>query len=210
MGKPKPIRGFFADDHPLGTTIQLPDRFNYYHALQLGSWKITAVTNIFGIVLLFIFGWLFMGIAAAINPVFFMLELTLFARLLTIQAFIVTTLLVVICHEICHGIFFWIMTKKRPKIGFNLLYAYAAAPGWFFPRNHFILIGIAPFVIITLLGIGGFFFANLLMVPRLILAMTINAAGSIGDLLVVVWLISQPADTLIQDNGSEITLYRQE
>ncbi|MCP5097424.1 MAG: DUF3267 domain-containing protein [Chloroflexi bacterium] len=193
--------------HPSGATKTLPENYTYYHALELSSWKVTIATNVFGIALLFIFGWMFMGIAAAINPAFFMLELTLFARLLSIQAFIITTGLVVIFHEICHGIFFWIFTRERPIIGFNLLYAYASAPGWHFPRNQFILIGIAPFVIITLLGIGGIFFANLLMVPRLILAMTVNAAGSIGDLLVIAWLISQPAKTLVQDDGPKITLY---
>jgi len=188
----------------------LPPSYLPYRVLNLANWKIMLLTNAAGIVLLFFFGWIFMGLAAALQPQFFVLGLTRFARTLSPLAFVVTAVTVIVLHELAHALFFWLFTRERPKIGFNLLYAYAAAPDWYFPRNHFVLIGLAPLLLITLAGGILMFFVDFMAIPRLVLALTINAAGAIGDMMVVGWLLAQPAAILIRDQGTAITLYREQ
>ncbi len=197
---------------PSKTTLQavkeLPDSYTYYHALNLSHWKFVLLTNLAALLLLFVFGWLFIGLAAALHPQFFILNLTIFAQLLQVSVFVVTMVVVVVLHELLHALFFWLFTYERPKIGFNLLYAYAAAPGWHFPRNQFILIGAAPLIFITLGGLIGILLADFVWIPRFVLAMTINAAGAVGDLIVIIWMMTQPVDALVKDDGPKITLYR--
>jgi len=193
--------------HSSRATKALTDDYKLYHALDLSNWKLMLVTNAAGIVLLFLFGWLFVGLTAALRPAFFIAQISLMTQMLSLQAFLLTIVIVVVFHEVCHAIFFWVFTRERPKIGFNLLYAYAAAPDWYFPRNQFLLIGLAPFLFITFIGVVWLVWADYLMMPRLILALTLNAAGSVGDLLVAVWLLTLPANTLVRDEGAQITIF---
>lgn len=186
----------------------LPADYTLYHTLDLSHWKLMLAMNLAGIVLLFVFGWLFLGAAALLHPEYFMLELQRLARMLSIGAFLLTITAVVVLHELCHALFFWWFTRERPKIGFNLMYAYAAAPGWYFPRNQFWLIGAAPLLLITIGGMLWLAAADFLTLPIVVLALTINAAGSVGDMLVIGWLLTQPADALVQDDGVQIVLYR--
>lgn len=185
----------------------LPDTYCHQHTLNLGGRKQALVLNGAGIILLFIFGWLFMGIAAALNPRFFVLSLTLFARSINVGSFILIMVAVILLHELSHAFFFWLFTRERPKIGLNLLYAYAAAPDWYFPRRQFILIGLAPLLVITSAGLLLLPFVNFLTVPKLVLALTVNAAGAVGDILVTIWLLAQPSDSLVRDEGPAIHLY---
>ena len=191
-------------------TKNLPEQANFYHSLNLASNKLMLVQNVVGVILLFFFGWIFMGVAAAINPRFFIVSLRIFVGTLTIFWFLFTAVSVIILHEIIHAIGFYWFSKERPQIGFHILYAYAAAPDWYFPRNQFILIGILPFMVITIVGLILMPFVNFITLPRLILALTLNAAGSIGDMIVVLWLISQPAKTWVRDKGASIALFRVE
>jgi hypothetical protein len=110
-------------------------------------------------------------------------------------------------HELIHGAFFWIFTGARPIFGLRLAYAYAAAPDWYIPRNAFLMIGLAPLVLISL---GG---AALLpaMPPSLLpiwwLALTANASGAVGDLYIVGWLLSKSAHLYINDCGDRMSVY---
>jgi hypothetical protein len=188
-------------------TKTLPDAYMPYRTLHLAQWQITVATNVAGLVLLIIFGWLFMGVAAALHPRSFVMGLAMFGRTLTVVEFILTMLAVVILHEFIHAFFFWFFTRERPKIGFNLLYAYAAAPDWYFPRRQFLVIALAPFLLITIVGLVLMPWANFMAIPRLVLALTVNAAGAVGDLIVAVWLFSQSAIAFVRDQGATITSY---
>jgi len=187
----------------------LPAHSKQYHALELSNWKLMLAMNVGGVLLLFLFGWLFMGVAAALNPQFFMLELRIFVQLLNLVSFIGTIFGVMLLHELIHALFFWLFSGERPRIGFHILYAYAAAPGWAFRLPVFFIIGAAPLLLISLTGLLLLPAVSLAWSARIILALTVNAAGSIGDILVLLWLLSQPRDCWIVDEGARITLYRQ-
>ena len=164
--------------------------------------------NVMGVLLLFIFGWLFMGVAAALNPEFFWLELQILVGTLSVPAFLLTIVLVIVLHELSHALFFWLFSREMPKVGFNLLYAYAAAPDWYFTRRQFVLIGLAPVLLLTLAGIAAMPLVSFITVPRIILALTVNAAGAVGDFIVVMWALGQPANILLRDEGTAVSVYK--
>ena len=107
--------------------------------------------NLIGLVLLLLFGWLFFWLAARLRPQAqpgLSFSINLAAVLAIIFAFVAVLLL----HELVHGAFFWLITRSRPRFGLQAAYAYAAAPDWYIPRNPYLIVGLAPFVGITLVG----------------------------------------------------------
>ncbi len=77
-------------------------------------------------------------------PIFFVNVVTL----------LVASGLVIFVHELVHGLFSGYISRDRPKFGFRGSYAYAAAPNWYIPRGPFVVIGLAPLVVITLAGLA--------------------------------------------------------
>jgi hypothetical protein len=62
-------------------------------------------------------------------------------------------------------------------------------------------------ILISLLGVAFIPWCPVAWMPALILFLTINAAGSMGDVYVVLKLLSQPDDALIQDLGDSFTIF---
>lgn len=189
-------------------TENLPPNFSLFHTLDLANRKLMIGMNLAGVLLLFIFGWLFLGAAAFLNPQFFRLELQILVRVLSLSTLLLIIGLVVLLHELCHALFFWLFSRQRPKIGFNLFYAYAAAPDWYFTRSQFVLIALAPVLVLTLAGIIALPLLDFLMTARIILALTVNAAGAVGDFMVVIWVLGQPANILLRDEGTAVSAYK--
>ncbi len=121
---------------------------------------------------------------------------------------------VVILHEGIHGLVFLIFGGK-PRFGvkrigrFFPVALYASATGPFLSRNHYLLVGLAPFLVLTpiflLTGIlirdgGGALIA--------LTAMATNVAGSTGDLMVA-WKVRQlGGGTLFEDTADGFNWYR--
>jgi hypothetical protein len=116
----------------------------------------------------------------------------------------------IILHEAAHGLFFWIYTKKMPKFALHLSYAYAAAPDWYIRRNAYLVIALAPIVLITGLGWLLFVFVPGSWLMPLALFTSINIASSIGDLYVVYRLMKMPQSAHIQDEGDRMTFFVRE
>jgi hypothetical protein len=116
--------------------------------------------------------------------------------------------LTLIVHEGFHGLFFWLYTRSRPVFALKWSYAYAAAPDWFIPKRQYWLIGLAPLIGVSLLGV--------LLLPVLpetwllpwLVAVASNVAGAVGDMYVVARLAFAPADTLVNDRGDAIAFYQ--
>lgn len=176
--------------------------------LDVNNRKVAIALNLVGLALLFLFGWIFSLVAVAVRPkIDSPSPLGLFSGLepLTLVLGLVGVL---ILHELVHGFFFWVFTGDRPKFGIHILYAYAAAPGWYLPRNHFLVIGLAPFISLSLLGLLLLPVVPDSVVPVLMLGLTFNAAGSVGDLAVAGWLLSQPRSLMVHDTGPQMTFYK--
>ncbi len=79
--------------------------------------------------------------------------LTITPLLVALVVLIVITFAILVLHEMVHGLFFWLFTRARPRFGFKGAYAYAAAPGWYIPRPQFLAVGLAPLLLISLVGL---------------------------------------------------------
>ncbi|WP_336360506.1 DUF3267 domain-containing protein [Haladaptatus sp. ZSTT2] len=114
---------------------------------------------------------------------------------------------VIVVHELIHGV---AMSHYggNPRYGtgvayFVLPYAYATADTEF-TRNQFIVIALAPLVIITAVGVPIMLIFDL---PLLLLALAINIAGAVGDLWMVSVLSRFPADVDVVDTMTGLAVY---
>lgn len=194
------------------STPTLPHNYEQDSTIDLAKDK-TLIINltIASLVLFFIFGILFMVLASVLSPASARsgnIIITLPTLLVAIVVVTAIVLLIMVIHELIHGLFFWIFTRSKPKYGFKGLYAYAAAPEWYIPRNQFLVIGLAPLIILTLLGLVLFRFLPPLGIFIDVFGMTLNAAGAVGDIFIVALLLRKPASYLFRDFGTGITLYR--
>lgn len=112
-----------------------------------------------------------------------------------------------VLHEGAHGIFLWAFTRARPVFALKAYYAYAAAPGWYFPRRHYLIVSVAPLVLLSLAGLALMPFFPLAWLPALVGFLTLNAAGSIGDLAVFFWLLFHPPGAYAYDTGDAVTFF---
>lgn len=191
---------------------ELPPGYEASGTVDLSKNKWLAVAaNAGALVLFFLFGWLFVAAAFAIRPGWTAPDLQIngLGQLLAFVAILFGLMAVqVVLHELAHGLFFQFFTGARPRYGFKGLYAYAAAPDWYLPRNQHLVVGLAPLVLITAAGFILLLFIPGPLVPALLFMMVTNAAGAVGDMIVVVWLLFQPASALVRDTGDAITVYR--
>ncbi len=173
--------------------------------------RLAVITNIAGTVLLLLFGWLFSSLMAYIRPGYgagFNLSISnLWDLLITIGVVLGVTAVMVLAHEGLHGVFFWFFTRHRPTFGFRGYYAFAAAPGWYIPRNPYLLISLAPFVLITAAGLVLLATLPDVLVGPLLLLVSMNAAGAVGDLMVAGWLLGKPPRFVVQDFGDGVNLF---
>lgn len=188
-------------------TKSLPHNYTHYYTLDLTKNRtLLVVINLVGIGLFFFFGWLFLRITAALRPGVTFLGGE--ANLTGLLALLATYLGVLVIHELVHGAFFWLITRERPFFGFKGLYAYAAAPDWYLPRDPFLVVGLAPLVLITLAGVALIPVMPEAVLPFWVFGLTINAAGAIGDMLVVGWLLTLSRSILVRDEGDKFSVYR--
>lgn len=118
--------------------------------------------------------------------------------LLWILISLVSYTVILIVHELLHGVAF-VFWGGKPYYGAKLPIAlYCGAKDQVFPRNYYLVVGLAPFVVITLFGIIFTLFAPTLS-PYLLFAFIGNVAGAAGDLWVIRRLLAQPASVFVED-----------
>ncbi len=188
-------------------TKHLPPHYVQSGVFDIHDMRLALLLNGAGILLLFVYGWLFMAAAAWLRRDFAMMSVGQFVAQLRWWELLLALLAVAVLHELAHGLFFWLFTRERPYFGIGPGYAYAAAPAWYFPRNQFFLIGLAPLLLLSGLGILLMPFVPRTAVAWLILFLTANAAGAVGDLYVCAWLLRLPPSALANDEGAVIKLY---
>ena len=111
-----------------------------------------------------------------------------------------------IIHELIHGFFFWVFSRSRPVFALRPLYAYAGAPGWYFPKRQFAIIVLGPLVIIGALGL------LMLLAPvgwllTIAFLVALNTGGAIGDIFVFFCLLKSSPTTFANDTGDVVTFF---
>jgi hypothetical protein len=192
-------------------TVTLPAGYEPGGTLDLSKNRLAAVgLGVGATAILLPITWLLLQLVAFTRPEAgtFQFEIRGFQGLLVLAGLVVLIAVMMVAHEAIHGLFFWAYTGERPVFGLRGLYAFAGAPRWYIPRGQYVIIGLAPVVVITILGL-----VLLLVTPSpavlvVVGAVALNAAGSIGDLIVVVWLLARPPATLARDTGDAVTVYQ--
>ena len=192
-------------------TQNLPPNYIQSGIFDLKNKKLLILMNAAGLVILIVSIWFYSWLAAnfrgtsssSISFEFTSLPSFLFSSL----KLILTIVLVLVFHEAIHAFFFWYFSRQKPKVGFKGSYAFAAMPGWYFPRNQYLLIGIAPLLVITLIGILLLVITPESLLNMILVALILNTSGAIGDLIVVLWLLTKPRYTYALDQIDSILFY---
>jgi hypothetical protein len=198
----------------MNATTQLPQGYYLRSTLDLSrNKKVFLAVNAFGFVLLLFFAWFFVSLAAALRPsgeillTFMGLPQLPGGQLVDLLLLFVLLGVMLVLHEAIHGFFFWLFTRQRPHFGFRGVYAFAAAPDWYLPRGQYAIVGIAPLVVISLLGMALVPFVPDTWLMPLLIFIIFNAAGAAGDVIMVAWLLFQPPGVLARDTGDAVSLY---
>lgn len=184
----------------------LPENYHSAWLFDITRTREIIWLNVLGVLLFVLSLWGFNALARAVRPgtagvgVFFKTE-SVAEALWNLVAFLAATVLMLVIHEAAHGLFFWLFSRSRPKFAFKGYYASASAPGWYFPRWQYILIGLAPLVLITLFGVVGLIWLPQALLLPTLLILIFNTSGAVGDLWVVGNLLRFPASTYILDSG---------
>lgn len=113
----------------------------------------------------------------------------------------------IVLHELTHAVVMRIFGAKKVRFGFTGLYAFAGSEQDYFSKGAYILIALAPLV---LLGIV-ILLVNLLVPAAwfwvVYLVQISNVSGAIGDLYVTVKFLGMPKDILVNDTGVAMTVY---
>jgi hypothetical protein len=194
-------------------TQHLPEGYRSIGTLDITkNLKLLVYLNIAGLVLLVGFYYVFIRAAFWMRPEAARQGLaggvlSLSGTLVIILAVIGIYAAVIILHEATHGIFMFWFTHTRPVFAFRGYYAYAAAPGWYFRRGQYMLVSLAPLVLLSLLGLVVLAFVPAGWFLTVISFVAFNGSGAIGDLAVFIWLLRQPSTCLAYDVGEAVTLY---
>ncbi len=109
-------------------------------------------------------------------------------------------------HECTHAFFIWMFSGKWPQIKVAKLWGipvggYNASPGWYYPRNLFIIFALAPLILVSL-----FLYVLSYRVPPVYVlpvqdCFLLNIVGSIQDAAVAFFAALHPASALITWDG---------
>jgi len=130
----------------------------------------------------------------------------------TILSSIVLFIGTMVLHELIHGAFISIYGGK-PSFGagiahFILPYFYTTTKT-IFPRNQFIVISIAPLVVISLVVIG-IMAAFPSIAHWMFIPFVVNASGAVGDLWMTRNVLRYPKHVLLEDRKSGFIIYGKE
>jgi hypothetical protein len=193
---------------PLLPTKTLPEDYKPVFQMDLSKNKGLAIgLNVTALALFLVFGVWFARISMRLRPELWQEGRAVSLGTSEVLSLVLALVLMTVLHEGVHGLFFWWFTKEKPKFGIKLLYAYAAAPDWYLPRNLFLIVGSAPLVLLSAIGIALMPVFPLGWMPGLIFFLTFNAAGAVGDILTVIVVLNQPKEALVNDLGDNFTVY---
>lgn len=119
----------------------------------------------------------------------------------------VGTILILVMHELVHGIFIKNYSRDKVTYGFNGLFASAGSPDYYFTKKEYIVIALAPFVLIDLVLMGLLLLAGGWVFYGIYMVLALHATGCIGDLYVFIQIIRYPRSTYMRDTGLEMFFY---
>lgn len=191
---------------PIPVSGSLPN--NYQEVLY---WRVTdkparvIILQILALIFFVIFGFVFFRLAVSLGK----LPTQIAFGLGEIGAVLLGVLLTMGFHELTHGLTMQ-MFGAKPKYGIRWkgLMLYATSPGYAYPRNNYILIALAPLVVIsTLVIIGIWLLQGTVWVPLFALCGIFNASGAVGDMWMTMIVLRYPATAYVMDERDGLRIF---
>lgn len=127
--------------------------------------------------------------------------------LISLASFFVIYFVLVVLHELIHGVFFKLFDPDgKVSFGFKNGMAYATSPNSYYQKNSFIMICLAPFVFITA-GLMLLMALGLITEYFFVFYASIHAASCVGDFYWVFLLSRHSGDILVEDTEKGMTVY---
>jgi hypothetical protein len=189
-------------------TQQLPDGYRLAYSLHLKTsksavfWMQVATIPAFALFTWF-FTWLVLEFRFDA-----ILDFGRFNNTGLLLGLVAVNIIVLVIHELTHGLFIWIFTRHKPVFGWHWFYAYAGAPDWYFDKPRYIVIALAPLVVISIIGVLLILVSPLPVVWFLLGVAVFNATGAVGDLWITLKALFEPDEVLIRDTGDGFEFYR--
>jgi len=136
------------------------------------------------------------------------IELPNTPAILSILLVVIDVITVLGLHELIHAFVFYLDQGIPPQIGWRGLLIFASAPGYLNRRFMMIINALAPFTVISVLGLVLITMLPNPLLPWIFIPTVVNAAAAGGDFMAVFWLLRQPKDVLIEDAGDMLTAYQ--
>jgi hypothetical protein len=113
----------------------------------------------------------------------------------------------VILHELLHGVALRLM-GFRPRLSFASGYLYATmSDGQYLTRRQYVMMALTPLVVITGIGAGLLVIVPVALGQWLMIALLLNAAASIGDLVVTRRALAEPSYAYFAADEEGIQVY---
>ncbi|MDW8300488.1 MAG: DUF3267 domain-containing protein [Anaerolineae bacterium] len=189
----------------------LPEGYQLVRRITLESPRLIIVLNLVGLALLIgavlayqLFYTLLSahGFAQGVN---FLADIQpLFFAILTLVAIFV----MLVIHELIHGVAFRLFGAK-PRYGISLEkgVAFAAADRYYLTRDTYVIVGLAPLFVITLITMALMTVTSGETNTLVALIGASNVGGSVGDLWFFTICRRFPPDLLVRDFGEGAELY---
>jgi hypothetical protein len=171
--------------------------------------RLNWILQLVGMVWFIVAAWGLLQIVAILRPDYSLeIKFDLPNGLLALVVMLLTIFITLTLHELVHGFFFWFFTKERPKFGIGPGYAYAAAPDWYFPKGKYLIVGLAPLVVLTVLGLAAIALVPPAWVGAIFLAIVFNAGGAVGDLYICIRIGGEAHNVWVKDTGDGFEVYK--
>lgn len=192
----------------ISATQILPDGYHQTDEINLSKNKgLSILLNLAAvfifIVCLMLLGW-FLNRA---RPELVSGTFTFTAGLLQVAGLFVSVLLMLLAHEAIHGFFFWTFTCSKPVFALRPLYAYAAAPDWYIPARQYLIVALAPLVLIDAFGLLFILILPADWIPLLAFVVALNTGGAVGDMYIVARLLRLSVGSLAKDAGDRVSFF---
>lgn len=121
---------------------------------------------------------------------------------------LVSMFIIIVLHELIHGLFFKVYGKGKLKFGFHGFAVSCAMPSNYFNKKAYTIIGLAPLVLITIItGVLSTIFYNTDYFLLAYIPLAVNFSGAIGDMYVVFLLLRCKKTVLVNDYGIGMKFY---
>ncbi len=167
--------------------------------------RLSILLNISAFIVFIPMFYLLSGFTALARP-----DITNFSETITIGKMLGAlglTVIVLILHEIIHGLFFWIFSRGMPVFALRPLYAYAGAPTWFFPKLQYAITALGPLVIIGAVGLLLLLLVPVSWILMIAFLVALNTGGAVGDLFVFIRLLKCSPTSFANDTGEVVTFF---